>query len=133
MSRRRTLLWICAAALVLLLALMLLPAIRSQHESRFSRNVEEDLFSLGMEPLNGDLSETFSLREGDTIDVSTVFLSGELSITIGQEGREPIYTGRNPTLGSFQVTVPEDGDYRISVSGKRAEGSVSFQINRAAE
>lgn len=134
MRRNRNLIWICSAALVLalLLALMILPGIRPSAESRYSRRMEEDFFSLGMEPLNCTVAESFSLQAGDTIDVSIVHISGELLLSVGQENRDPVYTGRNPELGSFLVTIPEDGDYLISVSGKQAEGSVSFQINRAA-
>lgn len=134
MRGNRNIIWICSAVLVLafLLALMILPNIRPSAESKYSRRVEEDLFSLGMEQLNCTIAESFSLGEGDTIDVSIVHISGELLLSIGQENREPVYSGRNPELGSFQVTIPEDGDYLISVSGKHAEGSISFQINRAA-
>lgn len=134
MRGNRNIIWICSAVLVLafLLALMILPNIRPSAESKYSRKVEEDLFSLGMEQLNCTIAESFSLGEGDTIDVSIVHISGELLLSIRQENREPVYSGRNPELGSFQVTIPEDGDYLISVSGKHAEGSISFQINRAA-
>ncbi|MGM9537669.1 MAG: hypothetical protein ACI3VN_04990 [Candidatus Onthomonas sp.] len=133
MRHNRNFIWICSDALVLvfLLTLMILPKIRPSAESKYSRKVEEDFFSLGMEQLNCTIAEPFSLQEGDTIDVSIVHLSGELLLSIGQENQEPIYTGRNPELGSFQVTIPEDGNYLISASGKHAEGSVSFQINRA--
>ena len=134
MRGNRNIIWIRSAVLVLafLLALMILPNIRPSAESKYSRRVEEDLFSLGMEQLNCTIAESFSLGEGDTIDVSIVHISGELLLSIGQENREPVYSGRNPELGSFQVTIPEDGDYLISVSGKHAEGGISFQISRAA-
>ncbi|MGM9662768.1 MAG: hypothetical protein ACI3WR_06715 [Oscillospiraceae bacterium] len=130
MRRRR--LGRCFAALALFLLLALLAGTRPRDGSGYSRRVEEDLFSLGMERLSGTAAESFFLREGDAIRVSSVLLSGEFTLSIGQEGREPIYEGRAPGPGTFQVTVPEDGDYLLSVSGKRAEGSVSFQISRAA-
>lgn len=135
MKRNRNVIRICSAALVLVFlpALTILPKIRPSAESRYSRKVEEDFFSLGMEQLNCTVAESFSLQAGDTIGVSIVHISGELLLSIGQENLEPIYTGRNPELGSFQVTIPEDGDYLISVSGKHAEGSISFQIDRAAD
>lgn len=123
----------CIAALIWILALLLLPGIRYRDESRYSRRVEEDFFSLGMERLNCTIEEPFPLNEGDTIDVSIVRISGELTISIGEKDLEPIYEGRNPQLTFFRVTVPEDGDYLISISGKQAQGSISFQINRAAE
>ena len=110
---------------------MLLPWLLPTQESRYTRRVEEDFFSLGMEPLNCTIAEPFTLQKGDTIDVSVDRASGDLAITIGQEDRQPIYEGRNPQLGSFRVTVPEDGGYLLSVTGKQAQGNISFQINAA--
>ena len=124
---RRGIVLICTAGL-LLLALLLWPGIRSLGESRYSRRVEEDFFFLRLERLNTTIAEAFPLKAGDAIEVTITRISGELSVSIGQENREPIYTGRNPELGSFYVTVPEDGIYLLSVSGKQAEGSISFQI-----
>lgn len=131
MTQKRNLSWILCAVLVVLLTAMLLPWLLPTQESRYTRRVEEDFFSLGMEPLNCTIAESFCLQKGDTIDVSVDRVSGELEITIGQELREPIYEGRNPQLGSFRVTVPEDGSYLLSVTGKQAQGNISFQINAA--
>lgn len=129
MTQKRNLSWILCAVLVVLLTAMLLPRLLPTQESRYTRRVEEDFFSLGMEPLNCTIAEFFRLHQGDTIDVSVDRASGDLAITIGQEDRQPIYEGRNPQLGSFRVTVPEDGGYLLSVTGKQAQGNVSFQIN----
>lgn len=131
MTQKRNLSWILCAVLVVLLTAMLLPWLLPTQESRYTRRVEEDFFSLGMEPLNCTIAEPFTLQKGDTIDVSVARVSGELEITIGQEDRQPIYEGRNPQLGSFRVTVPEDGGYLLSVTGKQAQGNISFQINAA--
>ncbi len=132
MRQNRKILRICFAILAVCLAGMLLLTLWPSNGSRYSRNVEENFFSLGMEQLNGTIAEPYALEKGDAIVVNVVRISGELAISIGQENREPIYEGRNPELGGFQVTVPEDGTYFLSVSGKHAEGSISFQINRAA-
>lgn len=131
MTQKRNLSWILCAVLVVLLTAMLLPWLLPTQESRYTRRVEEDFFSLGMEPLNCTIAESFCLHEGDTIAVSVDRASGDLAITIGQEDRQPIYEGRNPQLGSFRVTVPEDGGYLLSVTGKQAQGNISFQINAA--
>lgn len=131
MTQKRNLSWILCAVLVVLLTAMLLPWLLPTQESRYTRRVEEDYFSLGMEPLNCTIAEFFRLHQGDTIDVSVDRASGDLAITIGQEDRQPIYEGRNPQLGSFRVTVPEDGGYLLSVTGKQAQGNISFQINAA--
>lgn len=131
MTQKRNLSWILCAVLAVLLTAMLLPWLLPTQESRYTRRVEEDFFSLGMEPLNCTIAEPFTLQKGDTIDVSVDRASGDLAITIGQEDQQPIYEGRNPQLGSFRVTVPEDGGYLLSVTGKQAQGNISFQINAA--
>lgn len=131
MKRRHRIIGLCAAALALFLALGILPKLRLSDGSRYIRNVEEDLFSLRMERLNCAIAESFLLREGDAIDVRIDQACGELALSIGREGQEPIYEGRNPELSAFRVTVPEAGEYLLCVSGKRAAGSVSFQILRA--
>ena len=86
-----------------------------------------------MEQLNCTIKEPFSLKKGDTIDVSVVRFSCELTISIGKENEKSIYEGRNPELSSFRVTIPEDGKYSLSVSGNQAEESISFQINTPSD
>lgn len=83
-------------------------------------------------PLNSSVSEAFELQKDDVIDVSLVVMKGSLTIVIGQENRKPIYEGNLVELDSFQVRVPEDGTYFITVSGQKAEGSLSFRcMNRS--
>ena len=130
MKRKWAIGGLCSAALVLILLIGIVPGIWPSNGSRYSRRVEEDFFSLSMDRLNCTMEEPFSLHRGDTVDVRVVRISGELTISIGEKEREPVYEGRNPELRSFRVTIPEDGDYCLSVSGKQAEGSISFQINR---
>lgn len=117
-----------AAAAILLVSCLLLP-----RGSQVTRNTSDGRFSLGFAPLNHTETETFALEQGDAIEVSLVVVRGRLRIAIGQDGQEPIYEGTNTALRSFQVTVPEDGVYTITVAGRQAEGSLSFQIHPAAE
>ena len=131
MNRKWTIVGLCAAALVMFPALGFLPRTLPSNGSRYSRKVEDDFFSPDMERLNRTIEKPFSLKEGDSVDVGIVRVSGELTISIGKKGFEPIYEGRNPELSSFRVTISENGDYYLSVSGKQAEGSISFQIDRS--
>lgn len=98
-------------------------------DSEFTRNVEEDRYALGCKILNTTLMETYSLKEGDTITVAMDVIKGEFTICIGIKGEEPVYTGKGITCGDFQVNIPKTGDYKISVTGKKAEGSVSFTMD----
>lgn len=91
------------------------------------------MFSLGMESTNDTRKETFYLRQGDAIAVSVVYISGELEIAITDSSGNAIYEGNNPELDSFQVNIPKSDEYTISVTGKQAEGSISFQILRNEE
>ncbi|MGN0160615.1 MAG: hypothetical protein ACI4AQ_04435 [Lachnospiraceae bacterium] len=128
MRRRKVILWISIVALILFMVLMIFSRVRLSGESRYSRKVDENFFSLGMEKLNCTLEESFYLEEGDFVDVSIGLISGEILISIGKVGESPIYEGRNPEPESFRVNITESGDYLISVTGKQAEGSISFQI-----
>lgn len=131
-SDKRKYLWIglpCAIFLILLFCLNLLRYFNQSDGSRYTRNVESNRFSLGCEKLNDTMAESFELHSGDTIAVSLVRIDGRFDITIGINGEKPIYTGNDAQTGSFDVKVPEDGIYIITVSGKRAEGSVSFEMN----
>lgn len=120
--------WVCFTTLICLLALLLLP-----RESHCTRRGGDDFFSLEMGPLNSTMAESFSMDQGDAVDARVSLTSGELFISIGQNGQKPIYEGRNPELGSFRVNIPEAGNYLLTISGKRAKGSVSFQIIRGEQ
>lgn len=124
---------LCVMVLVFVLAWFILPGVWSDAESRYTCKVEENLFSLGMESMNDTQKETFSLRQGDAIAVSVVFISGELEIAVTDSNGNAIYEGNNPKRGSFQVNIPKSDDYTISVTGRQAEGSISFQILRNEE
>ncbi|MGN1370513.1 MAG: hypothetical protein ACI4WX_16695 [Aristaeellaceae bacterium] len=129
MKKKRIILGLFAAGLLLLLAGLILPNLWNHDGSTYDRRAEKDFFSLEMKPLNSTLSEPYALHAGDTIQVEIDLRAGELSIFIGQEGKAPVYEGRNPDLTSFRVTIPEDGTYSLSVSGKQAKGSISFRIS----
>lgn len=96
-------------------------------QSKFSRQVEDNRFFVEFYPLNGELAESFLLKKGDVIETYIIRNKGDLKIVIGQQGQEPIYEGSNFS-GSFQVNVPEDGSYTITVSGKKADGSTDFKM-----
>lgn len=131
MKKKQIIIGLCAAGLLLLLATLILPNLWHPDGSTYDRMAEKDFFALEMKPLNTTLSEPYALHQGDTIQVEINRTAGELSISIGQEGQAPVYEGRNPDLTSFRVTIPEDGTYSLSVTGKQAKGSISFRISGA--
>lgn len=109
---------------------MIAALFRTPEGSRYDRKVEKDSFSVNMKGLNSTLEESFSLVAGDTVDVSITISSGEVRLSVGKTDREPVYEGVNPEPNSFRISVHEDGDYIFSVSGNKAEGNISFKINK---
>lgn len=120
---------VITVALSMTVLFLILSPLLTETESQLSRRTDDNCFSMGFYPLNSSETEAFELQKGDVIDVSLVVMKGSLDIVIGQEEKKPIYEGNRVELDSFQVTVPEDGTYFITVSGTKAEGSISFQIH----
>ena len=121
------------AALIILTAITVVLILNPSSGSTYNRRVEENLFSLDMDPLNCKLEETFYLNEGDSVDVSVTVSSGEIFILVKEAGENPVYEGNNPTITSFRLNISKAGEYVFAVSGVGAVGNVTFQINRAAD
>ena len=124
---------IFGVALLFTLTWIILLRVWPNTESRCTVKVEDDLFSIGMESMNESRSESFQLEEGISIAVYVVHLDGELDIYITDSNGTVVYEGHNPEIGSFLVNITEDDRYTMTVEGKRAKGSISFQILRNEE
>lgn len=94
--------------------------------SKYSSVKNNGSWAVEFDPLNTTLEEDFSLNSGDTLTVNSDIVSGSIGITIGREKSTPVYEGNCTELGYFEVTVHEDGVYKISVNGKSAVGKISF-------
>ena len=125
----RIVLYALAAVFVVLGVLVLTGAI-GPGKSDVTVTQEDDLFSLGMSYMSEERSATFALAAGDAIEVTVVHIFGDLRLRIAC-GEDVIYEGHNPEMGEFRVNIPKDGEYTITVSGRRADGSVTFRVVRA--
>ena len=134
MKRSTRIVVICGEALLLICLLwVVVLMLWSDTESRCTVKVEDDLFSIGMESMNESRSESFQLEEGVSVAIYAVHLAGELAIYITDSNGPAVYEGHNPEIGSFLVNITEDDRYTMTVEGKRAKGSISFQILRNEE
>ena len=124
----RIVLYALAAVLVVMGVLVLTGAI-GPGRSDVTVTQEDDLFSLGMSYMSDERSAAFALAAGDAIEVTVVHISGDLRLRIAC-GEDVIYEGHNPEMGEFRVNILQDGEYTITVSGRRADGSVSFRMLR---
>ena len=78
-------------------------------------------------------SESFHLEKGASVAVYVVHLDGELDIYVTDSNGTAVYEGHDPEIGSFLVNITEDDRYTMTAEGKRAKGSISFQILRNEE
>ena len=124
---------ICCVVVLFTTTWIVLQIVWSNTESRCTVKVEDDLFSIGMESMNESRSESFRLEEGISVAVYVVHLDGELDIYITDSNGTVVYEGHNPEIGSFLVNITENDRYTMTVEGKRAKGSISFQILRSEE
>ena len=115
------------AAVLAVMGVLVLTGVMEPGKTDVTR--EDDLFSLGMSYMSGEQSATYSLSAGDAIEVTVVHISGDLRMRIAC-GEDAIYEGHNPEMGQFRVNILTDGEYTITVSGQRADGSVTFRMIR---
>lgn len=127
MKKKRKKWLILVSCLIVIGALSVFYFVFQLGQSKFSRQVDDNRFFVEFYPLNGELTESFPLKKGDVIETYIIINKGYLKIVIGQQGQEPIYEGSNFS-GSFQVNVPEDGYYTITVTGVKADGSTDFNM-----
>ena len=75
-------------------------------------------------------SQSLKLYSGDTIISEIIVNDGALAIKIQKDGEPPIY--EQAALSSsdkFDMKVDESCIYTVTVSGTKANGSVSFSVD----
>ena len=54
------------------------------------------------------------------------FLIQTVDVTVGMNGKEPIYRGNGQQNAEFVLEILVKGNYHISVSGHQAKGNIAF-------
>ena len=98
-----------------------------------SKAANEGGFQMDYAVLNREESADLYLDEGDQLEVVIAQTSGDVDVTVGLSGKDPLYRGNRQQNGEFSRTVSEAGTYHISVTGHQAKGSVSFTRVPAGE
>ncbi len=87
-----------------------------------------DSYVLEFKEMNQEDSHTLALREGDALKVEFAIDRGDVDLIIGIPGEEAIYRGNGITSGSFVLTAPKEGEYRVTVRGQGAAGAVKVVL-----
>ena len=86
----------------------------------------ETEFRMEYSILDKEESAEMKLTEGDQIQVHISHTTGNVDVTVGQNGEEPIYKGIGQKNADFILTVPKTGCYIFSVTGHQAKGEIFF-------
>lgn len=89
---------------------------------------DTDQFTLSFQLMNKKDSHIMTLHEGDALSVDYAIDRGHADLFIGMEGEEEIYRGNDIGSGRFAVTVPKDGDYKITIDAKQASGYIGIYV-----
>lgn len=93
-----------------------------------SRTGNDSQFVMKYEIFNTTDGQRLLLEAGDILRAEFVVDSGALSVKIQKDTDIPIYESSNIAASdNFDVAIEESGTYTITVTGKKAKGSVSFQ------
>ena len=115
-----------AAAAVMLAVCLLLSGCGEKSAFDGSVTSDETGFRMKYGFLDREESAELKLTEGDRIQVHISHAAGNVDVTVGINSEEPIYRGNGQENADFILTVPRTGCYRITVTGHRAEGEISF-------
>ena len=91
-----------------------------------SRVSNGSVFQLEYSVLNREESAEMELWAGDQLRVTLSHAKGYVDVTVGMDGKDPIYRGNAQQNAEFALEISAAGSYTISVSGHQAKGSVSF-------
>lgn len=91
-----------------------------------SRTGNDSQFIMEYTIFNTTDSQSLELETGDIIEADIVNNAGSLSITIQKDENKPIYENKNVSTSTFEIKIEESGTYKITVSGEKTKGSVSF-------
>ena len=111
---------------ILLAACLLLSGCGGKSTFDGSRTSDETEFRMEYSILDKEESAELELTEGDRIQVHISHISGNVDVIVGENGEELIYKGTEQENADFILTIPKTGCYKISVTGHRAKGEISF-------
>ena len=115
------------SALCAILVIVFLTACSSDFDG--SRTGNDNEFSMEYKVLNKTDSQDLSLQDGDKISAKIIVNGGTLAIKIQKDDEEPIYESDGISVSNeFEIEIDESGTYTITVTGKKAKGSVNFAV-----
>ena len=120
---------LAAAVIIALGALLLTLTVRPQTRFSGDRTAGPEGFSLRFDMMDKTDVQTLSLSEGDRLRVTWRIDGGSADILVRKKDGEVLYRADGRTGGDtadFELTVPETGEYTITVTARKAKGQIEF-------
>ena len=124
---------ICIAVLIIALGIICLIALKSQSEFTGNRVKNPDAYELNIEYMNGCDEHALQLRASDALRVHFEVISGSLRMEIAAPDGSILYSGNGTEETDFTVNISADGEYRICVTGRHAQGTIRVQAESKKE
>lgn len=113
------------AVLILLIAGMIALRVYNNQKLFVGNQVKSrNCYILEFEKMNQEDSHVISACKDDVFAVRFKIEKGHADLVIAMDGRPPIYMGNGIKYGEFNVIVPEDGEFRITINARHAAGFV---------
>ncbi len=100
----------------------------SSYRSIYTVTDTENGYVVAAQHLNKSIEKAYDLKKGDTVEFRLAENSGRIHLSLGKDGKEPVFFGDFFEPVVHEYTINEDGHYIIEVSGRRAEGSATVTI-----
>lgn len=88
-----------------------------------------DLYSIDFKFMNEEDTHVLNLKNGDKLEVDFAVTKGKVDLIIFSENSD-VYKGNDIKSGSFELIIPEDGEYNIVVNAKKASGTLSIELKK---
>ncbi len=89
-----------------------------------------DRFYLDYAEFTGIQTHQMLLHESSVINVVIESVSGHIDIYVTDSRGAVLYQGNDADSGQFVLVVPRTDTYFFKVAGKKAKGSVLFQVRK---
>lgn len=94
------------------------------------RQKNPDSYTLSITSMNGKDSHTIHASKGQKLVIQYNITSGGLSFTVGKKNQAPLYEEKQVKEAKMTFTIPENGDYIITVRARRAKGEFRAYISQ---
>lgn len=91
-----------------------------------SRTGNRDQLIMEYSIFNSIDSQLLDLVKGDILKVNVESHAGEISAVIQKDNDIPLYEQEDIPTGCLYIEIFESGTYKVTVTGKRAQGSIGF-------